>query len=141
ACETPKNTTDSTKTEATNHATANVNTGTTQPLQGIEYNPNEVFDGKKITKTAAEWRELLTEDQFLILRQHGTEPARSGEYEKNKRKGVYYCAACGLPLFHSKTKFESGTGWPSYFKPINEKNVGSTNDNSYGMDRTEVHCN
>ena len=114
---------------------------TTAPLQGIKYDPNEVFDGNKITKTTEEWQKVLNENQFSVLREHGTERPGTGEYEQNKRKGVYYCAACALPLFHSKTKFESGTGWPSYFKPINEKNVGETVDNTHGMRRVEVHCN
>ena len=115
--------------------------GLTEPLQGIKYDPSEVFDGNKIDKTAEDWKSILDANQYLILREHGTEPPRTGEYEQNKRKGVYYCAACALPLYHSKTKFESGTGWPSYFKPINEKNVGETVDDSYGMRRVEVHCN
>jgi peptide-methionine (R)-S-oxide reductase len=113
----------------------------TQPLQGGKYDPNEVFDGNKITKTAEEWQKILDANQFSVLREHGTERPRSGEYEQNKQKGVYYCAACALPLFHSKTKFESGTGWPSYFKPINDKNVGETVDDTHGMRRVEVHCN
>lgn len=95
---------------------------------------------QKIVKTDAEWKKTLTANQYYIMREQGTEPAFSGEYWNNHQDGVYYCAACGLPLFDSKTKFESGTGWPSFFQPINDTNVAETIDNSAGMTRTEVHC-
>lgn len=101
---------------------------------------DDEFDGKKIVKTDDQWRASLTKEQFHILREKGTEFAGTGEYEKNKEKGVYYCAACGLKLFDSLTKFESGTGWPSFYQPINAKNVVEHKDVSYGMVRTEVVC-
>ena len=87
-------------------------------------NPSDdVFDGNKVVKTEAEWKAQLTADEFHILREEGTEPAGSGEYAKTHDEGTYYCRACHLKLFDSKTKFESGTGWPSFYQPINAKNV------------------
>jgi len=81
----------------------------------------------------------LTPEQYRILREHGTEPPGSSPLNKEKRKGVFFCADCGTALFSSETKFESGTGWPSFFKPIPGA-VESTEDRSHGMIRTEVHC-
>jgi peptide-methionine (R)-S-oxide reductase len=94
---------------------------------------------KKVIKTEEEWRKILTPEQFKIMRRKETEPAFTCRTEKIK-DGTYYCAACGLPLFNSQTKFESGTGWPSYFNPINPKNVEERKDNSFGMSRIEVIC-
>lgn len=94
---------------------------------------------KKIVKTEEEWKKILTPEQFKIMRKKGTEPAFTCGTEKVKG-GTYYCSACNLPLFNSKTKFESGTGWPSYFDPINSENVEEHKDNSFGMSRTEVLC-
>ena len=94
---------------------------------------------KKIVKTEDEWKKILTPEQFRIMRKKETEPAFTCGTEKVK-EGTYYCAACGLPLFHSQTKFESGTGWPSYFNPIKPENVEERQDNSFGMKRTEVIC-
>ena len=93
-----------------------------------------------ITKTDAEWRQQLTPEQYRVTRQKGTERAFSGAYWNNHETGVYQCVACGLPLFASETKFESGTGWPSYWKPVNETNVKSEEDNSFFSRRTEVLC-
>lgn len=101
---------------------------------------DEVFDGKKIEKTEAEWKSLLTPEQFHILREKGTERAFTGEYADNHDSGDYYCRACHLKLFSSKTKFDSGTGWPSFYEPANAKNVTAIDDRSYGMVRTEVVC-
>lgn len=98
------------------------------------------FDGKKIIKTDAEWKKLLTSEQYYILREAGTERAFTGEYADNHEHGVYYCAACGLALFKSETKFESGTGWPSFYKPIYAKNVTEHADNSLSETRTEILC-
>ncbi len=104
-------------------------------------NPSDdVFDGNKVVKTEAEWKAQLTADEFHILREEGTEPAGSGEYAKTHDEGTYYCRACHLKLFDSKTKFESGTGWPSFYQPINAKNVTEIKDTSYGMERIEVEC-
>ncbi len=94
----------------------------------------------KITKTDAEWREILTPDQYRVTREAGTERAGTGEYVDNHDKGVYLCVACGQPLFSSDTKFESGTGWPSFYEPVDSHNVDVGTDASYGMVRDEVKC-
>lgn len=90
-------------------------------------------------KTDAEWRALLTPEQFAVLRKHGTERAGSSPLDKEHRAGVYRCAGCELPLFSSETKFDSGTGWPSFREPM-EGAVGTSADRSLFMTRTEVHC-
>lgn len=95
---------------------------------------------KKIVRTDEEWRAILTEEQFRILRSSGTERPFCGALLDNKVEGVYTCAGCGLPLFSSSSKFESGTGWPSFFKPIAEGNVAEREDRSHGMVRTEINC-
>lgn len=95
---------------------------------------------KKITKTEAEWKAELTPEEYKILREAGTERAFTGDLLKNKKPGIYTCAGCQLPLFDSSTKFDSGTGWPSYFKPVNETNVAEKTDNKYGWNRVEVLC-
>jgi len=92
-----------------------------------------------VEKTAEEWKQLLTPEQFRVLREHGTERPGSSPLNHEKRSGLFRCAACGEPLFTSGTKFESGTGWPSFFQPI-EGAVETTSDTSYGMARIEVHC-
>ena len=96
--------------------------------------------GTKLTKTDAEWRQTLTPEQYRIARQKGTERAFSGEYAHTKDEGTYKCVCCGEPLFSSETKFESGTGWPSFYQPISDENVGTDEDNSFWMRRTEVTC-
>jgi peptide-methionine (R)-S-oxide reductase len=95
---------------------------------------------QKVVKTEDEWKKLLTPEQFKVLRKQGTERAFTGEYWNNHEKGTYVCAACGLPLFSSDTKFESGTGWPSFWQPINPHNVETHEDSSLFMSRTEVVC-
>ena len=95
---------------------------------------------EKITKSDDEWKKELTEEQFYVARKKGTERAFSGEYWDNHEKGTYRCICCGNELFGSDTKFDSGTGWPSFFAPINKENVGETVDKSWFMTRTEVHC-
>ena len=87
----------------------------------------------------AEWRQRLTPEQYRVLRQHGTEAPGSCALLKEKRAGTFACAGCGQPLFKAEAKFESGTGWPSFFNPIPGA-IGSSEDTSYGMVRTEVHC-
>ncbi len=82
----------------------------------------------------------LTPEQHHVLREHGTEPRGSSPLNKEKRPGTFRCAGCGQPLFESKTKYESGTGWPSFWAPLDKDAVATTVDNSYGMTRTEVHC-
>jgi peptide-methionine (R)-S-oxide reductase len=93
-----------------------------------------------VTKTDAEWKKSLTAEQYNILRQKGTERSFTGAYWNNHDNGTYVCAGCGQPLFSSDTKFESGTGWPSFYQPINKKAVIEQTDNSVGMNRTEVLC-
>jgi peptide-methionine (R)-S-oxide reductase len=95
---------------------------------------------RKITKSDEEWRRTLTEAQYDVLRKKGTEAAFTGAYWDNHEKGVYSCAACGLDLFASDTKFESGTGWPSFWAPIAKTHVELDGDSSFGMARTEVVC-
>ncbi|MCB9078484.1 MAG: peptide-methionine (R)-S-oxide reductase MsrB [Anaerolineaceae bacterium] len=95
---------------------------------------------EKVTKTDAEWREQLTPEQFKVTRQKGTERAFTGKYYNTKEKGVYQCVCCGTELFSSATKFDSGTGWPSFWAPINEDNVATETDTSWFMRRTEVLC-
>lgn len=96
--------------------------------------------GDRLELSEDQWRARLTPDQFRILRQQGTEPAFTGRYWRTTgERGVYHCAGCGAPLFTSDTKFDSGTGWPSFFRPI-EGRVASEEDSSHGMVRTEVHC-
>jgi len=94
----------------------------------------------RIQKTAAEWRKHLTSEQYEIARGQGTEPAFCGTLLDNHREGIYHCVCCGLPLFASTSKFNSGTGWPSFFQPVAQENVLSKDDNSFGMHRTEILC-
>ncbi|XOV94522.1 MAG: peptide-methionine (R)-S-oxide reductase MsrB [Bacteroidota bacterium] len=95
---------------------------------------------EKLDLSDSEWKSRLTAEEYEVLRNKGTERAFTGKYWNNKKDGVYKCAACGLPLFDSSTKFRSGTGWPSFYEPINDKNVAEEKDTSYGMVRTEVLC-
>jgi len=95
---------------------------------------------KRVEKDAAEWRETLTQQEYGVCREHGTEPAFSGEYNATKDPGVYRCKCCGTPLFDSKQKFDSGTGWPSFWRPSDPDSVTAREDASYGMVRTEVLC-
>ena len=94
----------------------------------------------KITKTEPEWRAQLDDIQYQVTRKHATEPAWSGKYATNKDPGVYNCVCCGEALFDSVTKYESGSGWPSFYAPITETIVETTVDESFGMVRTEAHC-
>jgi len=94
----------------------------------------------KKAKTEEQWREQLTSDQYHVLREKGTEPAFTGKYNDTKQDGIYKCAACGEPLFDAETKFDSGTGWPSFYAPISEDNVLNETDRSHGMSRTETMC-
>lgn len=92
-----------------------------------------------VEKTNAEWEETLSPSQFHVLREHGTERAGTSPLNHEKREGTFFCAGCGQPLFASSTKFESGTGWPSFWQPL-EHAVETSEDKSYFMTRTEVHC-
>lgn len=95
----------------------------------------------KIVRTDEEWRRLLTPDQFKVMREKGTERPFSGKYYNFKGKGIYVCSACDLPLFSSEAKYDSGTGWPSFWEPIAENNLRTATDYSFFMVRTEVLCN
>jgi len=96
---------------------------------------------EKVNKTAEEWRRELTPEQFRVLRESGTEPAFTGKYHNHKGKGTYRCAGCGLDLFSSQAKYDSGTGWPSFYEPVDPENTSTEEDRSFlFMVRTEVHC-
>ena len=95
---------------------------------------------EKTTKSETEWREQLTPEQYHVTREAGTERAFTGKYWDNHEKGMYHCVCCGAPLFDSETKFESGTGWPSFYAPVDEQNVAENTDRSYGMTRVEARC-
>ena len=95
---------------------------------------------KKIEKTDEEWREQLTDAQYHVCRDKGTEPPFTGEYHDAKEPGMYKCVCCGADLFTSGTKFDSGTGWPSFYEPVGEESVDTETDDAYGMRRTEVVC-
>lgn len=94
----------------------------------------------KLKLTEAEWRARLTPEEYHILREAGTERAFTGVYEKNKQVGKYHCAGCGQPLFSSDTKYDSGSGWPSFYQPLEDGAVEKRQDMSHGMVRTEIRC-
>lgn len=100
----------------------------------------EQTEKKKVQKTEAEWRALLTPEQFHVLREKGTERAFTGALYENHDNGIYNCAACGAPLFKSETKYESGSGWPSFYIPISPDAVEAHEDTTHGMRRVEVTC-
>ncbi len=104
--------------------------------------PPQYANGKlvKMDKGNDYWKQVLTPSEYDVLREEGTERAFSGDLWNNHEKGVFVCAACGLPLFASETKFESGTGWPSFYQPIASDHVARHEDSAYGMTRTEVEC-
>ncbi len=108
------------------------------PAKTLPKGPKTVIE--KIEKPDAEWKKLLTPEQYYVLREHGTERAFTSPLNNNKHKGVYVCAACGLTLFSSDTKFDSGTGWPSFWDPVADEKVETRPDNSLGMRRMEVVC-
>ena len=95
---------------------------------------------EKFVKTEEEWKEQLTPEQYHVTREKGTERAFTGEYHDSKEEGVYQCICCGTDLFSSDTKYDSGTGWPSFWEPLDEENVKTETDNSWFMRRTEVLC-
>lgn len=102
--------------------------------------PPEATSEAKVVKSESEWRSCLTPEQFRITRQQGTERAFTGPYWDEKRAGLYSCVACGAPLFRSEAKYESGTGWPSFFSPVSPDAVVTHEDTSHGMRRIEVRC-
>jgi peptide-methionine (R)-S-oxide reductase len=91
-------------------------------------------------RTDKTWKEVLTREQYRVLRKHGTERAFTGQYWNTKTAGTYVCAGCGAPLFESDAKFDSGSGWPSYYQPVADQAVETHSDRSLGVERTEVHC-
>lgn len=95
---------------------------------------------EKIEKSDQEWQKQLSPEQYHVARQAGTEPAFTGKYWNSKDHGTYACVCCGQPLFSSDTKFNSGTGWPSFYQPMDEQALASHSDRSYGMERNEVRC-
>jgi peptide-methionine (R)-S-oxide reductase len=95
---------------------------------------------EKTEKTEEEWKQTLTPEQYYVMRQKGTERPFSGQYYRNKEQGVYLCAACGQQLFTSEHKYESGTGWPSFWQPVDDQSVETETDRSLGMVRIEVRC-
>lgn len=94
----------------------------------------------EIVKTEKEWKQILSEEEYYVLREDGTEKAFDNEYWDNKKEGIYYCAACGQPLYSSQTKYKSGTGWPSFWKPIKASFIDRYEDNKLWMTRTEIVC-
>jgi peptide-methionine (R)-S-oxide reductase len=104
-----------------------------------EWNLEDLMSDK-ISKKEEEWRANLTREQYHVTREKGTEPPFTGEYWNTKAPGTYQCVCCGEPLFESETKFDSGTGWPSFWKPVDDSKVTLEKDKSYGMQRTEVVC-
>ena len=97
-------------------------------------------ESDKIVRSEAEWKQRLTPEQYYVLRKHGTERAFTNEYWDNKGDGTYHCRGCGAELFESETKYDSGTGWPSFYQPIDAEAIGTTKDNKLFYVRTEVHC-
>ena len=95
---------------------------------------------EKVLKSEEEWREQLTPEQYHVCREKGTERPFTGEYHDSKEEGIYRCVGCGNELFSSKTKFDSGSGWPSFYEPVSGENVETEDDINYGMRRTEVMC-
>ncbi|MEX2214098.1 MAG: peptide-methionine (R)-S-oxide reductase MsrB [Phycisphaeraceae bacterium] len=105
-----------------------------------EGKPTKVMLLPRVERTDEEWKKVLTPEQYRIVRSAGTERPFCGPLLDNKKEGVYFCVACNLPLFASSSKFQSGTGWPSFFQPITKENVAEKTDKSYGMIRTEINC-
>lgn len=117
--------------------TSSVSTSATDTIVPPQYTNGQLV---KIVKTNDEWKKELTEMEYYVLREKGTERAFTGDLWDNHEKGTFICAACGLPLFSSDTKFESGTGWPSFYQPIKPEYIADEEDRSYGMTRDEVLC-
>ncbi|MBK9452125.1 MAG: peptide-methionine (R)-S-oxide reductase MsrB [Bacteroidetes bacterium] len=123
---------------ASTETSANANTTTID--RDLKWNPADTVWTEKVYKSDDEWQKILTDDEFEITRRQGTERAFSSALYEVEDKGIYYCTCCANPLFTSETKFHSGTGWPSYWKPYSTKSVAVALDNSHGMTRDEVTC-
>jgi methionine-R-sulfoxide reductase len=122
-------------------STATTTTTTTTTIdRGLKFDPADTTWTEKVQKTDDEWRKTLTEEEFDILRRQGTEMSFSSPLYELEDKGMYYCTGCANPLFTSETKFHSGTGWPSYWKPYASKSVSVATDDSHGMSRDEISC-
>jgi len=131
----------SAKSQAGNSGKSQVEkSGMSSQIRLYSFEQKKYILSDRVVKTEAEWKQILTPQQFEVTRKKGTERAFTGEYWKNHEKGIYQCVACGNDLFISDTKFESGTGWPSFFAPIAKENVLTESDNSLFMERTEVLC-
>jgi methionine-R-sulfoxide reductase len=109
-------------------------------LLGDDGTPTELREVERVVKSDAEWQKQLTAEQYKIARGKGTEPAFCGAFYDHKKAGIYTCVCCDLPLFASNAKFDSGTGWPSFFQPFAQENVTTHEDRTYGMRRTEILC-
>lgn len=110
------------------------------PIKVYSYERRGFVMSEKIARSEAEWKKQLTPEQFRILREKGTEQAGTGKYAYNHEQGIYRCAGCGLDLFRSEDKYDSGTGWPSFFAPVSPDNITTAADNSLFSSRTEVLC-
>ncbi|MFY8216380.1 MAG: peptide-methionine (R)-S-oxide reductase MsrB [Chthoniobacterales bacterium] len=126
--------------DASDHPAVDLPDTVTVQLAGPDGNPLPAESVATVKKSDAEWKAQLPPEAYKVLRASATERPFCGGLLENKEKGIYYCAGCDLPLFTSSAKFESGTGWPSFFQPFGEGNIGETRDESYGMVRVEVHC-
>ncbi len=131
-CDQPNRTTDAEYTTA--------DTGDAPLTETQTAGLNQQTQRDTVYKTEAEWKKILTPQEFYVLRKKGTEPAFRNKYDANKAKGMYHCAGCGNPVFSSSTKFDSGTGWPSFWKPIANYRIKEVPDRTDGMIRTEVVC-
>jgi methionine-R-sulfoxide reductase len=127
-------------THATPMTDSTTNTTVSVRLVGPDGQPGPVVSSPRVIKTDAEWEKQLGPATYRILRAKGTEPAFCGNLLDNHKEGVYFCAGCGLPLFSSGAKFNSGTGWPSFFQPYAKENITELRDSSFGMTRTEILC-
>ncbi|WP_299824956.1 peptide-methionine (R)-S-oxide reductase MsrB [uncultured Pontibacter sp.] len=126
------------KTTDTDYTTANAGDAPLPDYVQQVLNSETLSD--TVIKTEAQWRKELSPEQYYVLRQEGTEQPFNNKYNGNKERGIYYCAACHNPMFSSDTKFESGTGWPSFYAPVDKKRVKEVQDRSMGEVRTEVEC-
>ena len=127
-------------TSQTTVSSSDTASGVDPEIADYRYDPPADGNVEALDTTDGYWKELLNNQEYNVLREDGTEPSFSSPLNDNKAAGVYACRACGLPLFSSSTKFESGTGWPSFYEPIDAKYVHEESDNRYGMVRTEVSC-